>query len=119
MSLVPSVQPFKDIEATYVALYRYCFYRLRHAQQAEDVTQEAFLHTFAALPGLPPPHTETLALRAALAKLPDETRELLLLRYANELPVAAIAGLLGVSRFAVYRRCRQALDALRALLEEE
>ena len=170
MPLVPSgqpFQPFQDIEAVYDALYRYCYYRLRHAQHAEDVTQEAFLRALAALPGLPPPHTETqalrylytvarnlcvdeyrrapraplplpeeesaqpavpgfeavstetLALRAALARLPEQQRELLLLRYANDLPAAAIAGLLGISRFAVYRQCQQALKSLRTLLEEE
>lgn len=167
MPVVPADQPFSDLEAAYDALYRYCYYRLRHTPQAEDVTQEAFLRTLAALPGLPPPHTETqalrylytvarnlcideyrrapraplplpesenaqpaapgfeeasaetLALRAALDRLPAEARELLLLRYANELPAAVIAGTLGISRFAVYRRCRQALAALRALLEEE
>ena len=72
-----------------------------------------------AVPGFEPASTETLALRAALARLPQSQRELLLLRYANELPAAAIAGLLGVSRFAVYRQCQQALKALRALMEVE
>ena len=137
-----NIQPFQDIEAVYDALYRYCYYRLRHTQRAEDVTQEAFLRTFAALPGLPPPHTETqalrylytvarnlcvdeyrrtpraplplpesenaqpavpdfapastdaTALRAALEQLPDAWRELLLLRYVNDLPAAAVAALL-------------------------
>ena len=36
-----------DIEEQYEKIYRYCFYRLRSREQAEDVTQEAFLRWFA------------------------------------------------------------------------
>lgn len=36
-----------DIEEQYDKIYRYCFYRLRNREQAEDVTQETFLRWFA------------------------------------------------------------------------
>ena len=36
-----------DIEAQYEKIYRYCYYRLRDREQAEDVTQETFLRWFA------------------------------------------------------------------------
>ena len=36
-----------DIEEQYEKIYRYCYYRLRNREQAEDVTQETFLRWFA------------------------------------------------------------------------
>lgn len=35
-----------DIEEQYDKIYRYCYYRLRNREQAEDVTQETFLRWF-------------------------------------------------------------------------
>lgn len=32
-----------DIEEQYDKIYRYCYFKLKHQQEAEDVTQEAFL----------------------------------------------------------------------------
>ena len=46
-------------------------------------------------------------------------RELLLLRYVNELSVGDIAVLTGLSRYAVYRRLRAGLADLKHLLREE
>lgn len=36
-----------DIEEQYEKIYRYCYYRLRNRERAEDVTQETFLRWFA------------------------------------------------------------------------
>jgi len=36
-----------DIEEQYEKVYRYCYYRLRDKERAEDVTQETFLRWFA------------------------------------------------------------------------
>lgn len=36
-----------DIEDQYDKIYRYCYYRLRDRERAEDVTQETFLRWFA------------------------------------------------------------------------
>ncbi len=60
-----------------------------------------------------------LDLQNALAKLPSDEQELLLLRYVNEVPVHIICRITGLSRFAVYRRLRHALKQLRLLLGKE
>ena len=46
----------------------------------------------------------SLAVRKAVAALGQDEQELLLLRYVNEVPIQTIGQLLGISRFAVYRR---------------
>ncbi len=61
----------------------------------------------------------SLALRQALKKLPEQEQELLLLRHANELSVGEIASVMGISRFAVYRRTNTAVAALRKSFREE
>lgn len=61
----------------------------------------------------------SIAVRAALAELKEEERELVLLRYVNEVPVSIIGKLLGISRFAVYRRTREILKVLRNKLGKE
>ena len=59
----------------------------------------------------------TDAVNAALAELPPHDRLLLQLRYADDVPVAEIASIVGYpSRFQVYRRLDQALASLRAAL---
>jgi len=35
-----------EIEEQYDKIYRYCFFRLKHQQLAEDITQETFLRFF-------------------------------------------------------------------------
>ena len=141
-----------DIEEQYEKIYRYCFYRLRSREQAEDVTQEAFLRWFASdtyrdmnqvlqylytiarnlcadeyrrsAPGpcpeeLPCQGTDPLlsiALREELDKLGAEDRELILLRYANEVPVKVLCRLYKQSRFSLYRRINRILKVLRDAL---
>ena len=46
---------------------------------------------------------EQIVLREALQKLSPEDRELLFLRYVNEVPVSVISGIYKISRFAMYR----------------
>lgn len=53
-----------------------------------------------------------ITLRMALEELPDRERELVLLRYVNEVPVSALAGLYGVSRFSLYRETKRILKKL-------
>ncbi len=60
-----------------------------------------------------------ITLRQALKALPLQDQEMLLFRYANELSVGEIASIMGISRFAVYRRTSSALTSLRALLKED
>jgi RNA polymerase sigma-70 factor (ECF subfamily) len=61
---------------------------------------------------------DSLALKQALATLAEDERELLLLRYANELSMAEISGITGLSRFAARRKINAALKKLRQLLTE-
>lgn len=59
------------------------------------------------------------SLKDALDRMDEEDRELLLLRYVNELPVKVIAGLYGISRFALHRRLSKAVKDLKDKLGEE
>lgn len=147
-----------DLSDQYDKIYRYCFFRLRDPDLAEDLTQETFLRSYRqisyeeegkalaylytiarnlcldavrrARPAAPlretdpapdpfAPAEQRIALRQAIEKLPADWQELLLLRYANDLPVGQIAALTGLSRFAVHRRIRSALAALRTMLQKE
>lgn len=45
-----------------------------------------------------------LVVKSALSELESAEQELLLLRYVNEVPVTVIGQILGISRFAAYRR---------------
>ncbi len=60
---------------------------------------------------------DKLAIREALGALDEEDRELLLLRYVNEVPVATICNLFKISRFALYRRLNKVLQQMRQYLE--
>ena len=61
----------------------------------------------------------SLWLRSALDKLSEEEQEILLLRYANEVPNNVICEMLGISRFALYRKIQPALRKLQKELGEE
>lgn len=59
-----------------------------------------------------------LTLREALNSLDEEDRELMLLRFVNEVPIRTISEIMGLSRFAIYRRTQKALKQLEALLKD-
>jgi RNA polymerase sigma-70 factor (ECF subfamily) len=56
--------------------------------------------------------------RSALARLPEGDREVLVLRYLEELATAEVAAVLGISEAAVKMRHRRALDRLSRLLDD-
>lgn len=60
-----------------------------------------------------------ISVKIALSELNEADRELLLLRYVNEVPVSVISKLLGISRFAVYRKILQATKNLKDKLGKE
>lgn len=62
---------------------------------------------------------DSMILKAAIEKLPREEQELLLLRYVNEVSVASICKITGMSRFAVYRRISKSLKWLKKELIKE
>lgn len=55
---------------------------------------------------------DSVILRQALQKLTEHERELVLLRYVNEVPVADLAKFYGISRFALYRETKSILRKL-------
>ena len=54
-----------------------------------------------------------VALGNAIKELPEEERELIVLRYVNEVPVMVLAELYGISRFKMGRMLKGILDKLR------
>lgn len=127
-----------DLEDQYDKLYRYCYFRVRDVQTAEDLVQETFLRWLDHYPGqrerealptlytiarnlcvdvtrqretLPLQETDQVAadpagtlverwdLERALETLTPQDQELLLLRYANQVPLQALSRLTGLSRF--------------------
>ena len=58
-----------------------------------------------------------MSLRDALGQLSPEEREMLFIRYINEVPVSVMSGLYNISRFAVYRKLNSILKKLRTLVE--
>lgn len=58
-------------------------------------------------------------LKNALGRLSDEDREIILLRYINDVPVNVIAKLYNISRFALNRRIHSILGSLQEYLGKE
>jgi RNA polymerase sigma-70 factor (ECF subfamily) len=87
-------------------------FRKKTTESAEEIAEDA-------------PHDPTegwindLTLRMILSKLPDDERELIFLRYVNEIPITAICEITGLSRFAVYRRLSKSLKWLKDELKKE
>ena len=61
----------------------------------------------------------TLSLQNALQSLSPEERELIFLRYVNDVPVPVISGLYQISRFAVYRKLKSILQKVRIEMEAD
>ena len=61
---------------------------------------------------------QRLTLLDALNQLSPKEREILFLRYINEVPVSVIGGLYNISRFAVYRQLNSILKKLRTSVKE-
>lgn len=145
-----------DIEQHYEKIYKYCYFRIRNRDLAEDITQETFLRFFTSdtyrdigqalqylytiarnlcMNEYHRPKTEELTeenlleeendlvtymdLRAALQRLSDKDRELIVLRYVSEVPIAVLCKIYGVSRFALYRKIQRITKSLRKYMEDE
>ena len=61
----------------------------------------------------------SIALREAVATLPEDIQEILLLRFSNELMVKEICEITGLSRFVVGRKINSGLKKLKTFLREE
>lgn len=144
-----------NLEDKYNKIYRYCYYRVRNKDVAEDLTQETFLRFFesnyqekgremnylytiaknlcineiknnvltlqneeiADESAVDEDLVEKIYIRNLLMKLPDDDREVLILRYMNGETVSDISKLLGISRFALYRKIQNAKKELKKMLE--
>ena len=60
----------------------------------------------------------SMAVQAALSELEEEERELVLLRYVNEVPISVICSMYRVSRFSCYRKLQRILKTLQEKLGE-
>lgn len=60
-----------------------------------------------------------LCIQQALQKLSEEEQELLLLRYVEQLSMKELSAITQLSRFALYRKTRQALEKLKQYLRKE
>ena len=60
-----------------------------------------------------------LTLRMTISTLPEDEQELLFLRYVNEISIATICKITGLSRFAVYRKLSKSLKWLKEKLLKE
>lgn len=58
----------------------------------------------------------SISLKSAISTLSKEEQEILLLRYANEVPISTICKVTGMSRFALYRKLTKVLKYLNAEL---
>lgn len=70
-------------------------------------------------PGQEEQVVQRMALQNILSRLSAEEREMVFLRYVNEVPAAEIGQMLGISRFAVQRRLRKMLKYLEAEWRKE
>ena len=62
---------------------------------------------------------QRMILQNALQSLSPEERELIFLRYVNDVPVPVISGLYQISRFAVYRKLKSTLQKVRVEMEAD
>lgn len=58
------------------------------------------------------------AVKRALMQLEQVEQEILLLRYVNEVPVSDICNILHISRFALYRKTKKAVEHFKNILGE-
>ncbi len=104
----------KELRYLYTIAKHLCIdsFRQKPMEIAEDVVLE---------PSYDPTRewVDQLTLRAVIERLPDEEREMIFLRYVNELSMASISSIVGVSRFAVCRRITKALKWLKEELKRE
>ena len=112
--------PGKQLAYLYTIARNLCMDYFRTGGREETMSEEqlaeiqvAAAQRHAPLDMLP----ESVALKEAVDALPEELREIIVLRFVLEEPAASVAKILGISRFAVYRREKEALGILRRCLE--
>lgn len=61
--------------------------------------------------------TDEIAIESALDHLPEELKEIVVMRYISEMSAADIGKVVGMSRFSVNRRLKEGLAILRKIME--
>ena len=108
-----AAQTYSDIESPKALLYTIAHHLCLNWLKKVPWDQEPAAEDFA-------DHAiRKIYLSTAIAALPNEQQEVLLLRYGQDLKVGEIAEILGLSRFQVTYRVRGALRQLKKLLKEE
>lgn len=65
----------------------------------------------------PESRLDGIVIEEALDKLPEDLREMVVMRYVSEMSAADIGKVIGISRFSVNRRLKEGLKKLRIILE--
>lgn len=146
-----------ELKDQYDKIYKYCYFKVKNPQIAEDLTQETFLKYFSQNSyisrGKPLAYLYTIAknlcidtykkaetlpldddilsvntledfetsfaIKQAINTMTEDLQEIVLLRFANDLSMAEISCITGLSRFAIYRKIGNALKQLKLILREE
>ena len=104
----------KELPYLYTIAKNLCIdhFRKRTVESLEEITEEVIDDPTENL-------ISNLTLRMTISKLPGDERELIFLRYVNEISIATICKITGLSRFAVYRRLSKSLKWLKEELKKE
>lgn len=108
----------KTLQYLYTIARNLCIdeFRKRPAEQLSEIPNASYMQTDTDMEDR---LLTSLSVKTALRTLDKESRELLLLRYVNEVPVSVICNIMGFSRFAVYRKTNRALRKIREQLGKE
>ena len=104
----------KELPYLYTIAKNLCIdhFRKRTVESLEEITEEVIDDPTEDL-------ISNLTLRMTISKLPSDEQELIFLRYVNEISIATICKITGLSRFAVYRRLSKSLKWLKEELKKE
>ena len=104
----------KELPYLYTIAKNLCIdhFRKRTVESLEEITEEVIDDPTEDL-------ISNLTLRMTISKLPEDEQELIFLRYVNEISIATICKITGLSRFAVYRRLSKSLKWLKEELKKE
>lgn len=110
----------KQLQYLYTIARNLCnqYYRDRTFTYSLDETEDN-LRTKEPTEGFEHSLLQQICLRDALQKLAPDEREMLFLRYVNDVPVPAMSRLYSISRFAMYRKLKSILKKMRSEMEKE
>jgi len=156
-----SMDKSTSLEEQYDKIYRYCYFKVKNQELAEDITQETFLRFYErfghygsewtlqylyrtahnlcvdeyrrkknfllseseteewADEGVEIKVISNLMIKEAMSHLSEEEKEILLLRYVNEVEIGTMCKIYHISRFALYRKIKKAVEKLQKQLRKE